>query len=322
MKTLLMNQSRRVADVVLLPLTVLCSAWVKFVVRKSFATMPLTKALFLRFGFLPVRDHYYQPLINPRKHLTTSLREERSLPGIDLNVPMQLRLLAQFDYNNELQSFPLTKSAGLEYYYDNGSFASGDSEYLYNMIRHFKPKRIVEIGSGHSTRMAINATRRNHQEDPSYACEHTCIEPYEMPWLEQTGVKVLREKVESVNRTLFQTLEKNDILFIDSSHIIRPQGDVLTEYLEIIPTLNSGVLIHIHDIFTPRDYLNEWVLEQHLLWNEQYLLEAFLSFNNSFEVLAALNYLKHHHFPEMAAKCPVLAQQPYREPGSFWIRKL
>jgi hypothetical protein len=181
---------------------------------------------------------------------------------------------------------------------------------------------MIEIGSGHSTKMAVNAVKQNQRENSGYSCEHSCIEPYEMPWLEQTSVNVIRKKVEDVELSLFKSLEEGDILFIDSSHIIRPQGDVLTEYLEILPVLKQGVLIHIHDIFTPRDYLKEWIFDDHRLWNEQYLLEAFLSFNKDFRVIGAVNYLKHHHFTELASKCPILAQQPHREPGSFWIQRV
>jgi hypothetical protein len=124
-----------------------------------------------------------------------------------------------------------------------------------------------------------------------------------------------------MDKSLFQKLGPNDILFIDSSHIIRPQGDVLFEYLELLPTLKSGVLIHVHDIFTPKDYLDEWVLDNHLLWNEQYLLEAFLTFNTQFKIIGALNYMSHHHRDQFAEKCPVFAKQPGREPGAFWMMR-
>ena len=99
-----------------------------------------------------------------------------------------------------------------------------------------------------------------------------------MGWLNDvSGIEVLRQRVEQMDKQLFLELEENDILFIDSSHMIRPQGDVLCEYLEILPTLRPGVLVHIHDIFTPRDYPDEWLIDEVKLWNEQYLLEAFLS---------------------------------------------
>ena len=131
-----------------------------------------------------------------------------------------------------------------------------------------------------------------------------------------------RELYMKVERIYAVTLDENDMLIIDSSHIIRPQGDVVTEYLEILPTLAPGVLVHIHDIFTPRDYPESWVKKDVRLWNEQYLLEAFMSFNSGFEVVAALNYLMHHYYEQFAAKCPVLRHQQGREPGAFWIRRL
>lgn len=122
---------------------------------------------------------------------------------------------------------------------------------------------------------------------------------------------------------MFRQLEANDILFIDSSHVIRPQSDVLTEYLEILPILSPGVLIHIHDIFTPYDYLDHWLIDEVKLWNEQYLLEAFLSCNPQFEIILALNYLSHRHPAMLAEKFPMLrGQVEQAEPRSFWIRKV
>ena len=116
-------------------------------------------------------------------------------------------------------------------------------------------------------------------------------------------------------------LEENDILFIDSTHVVRPGGDVLYEFLEILPTLRPGVLIHVHDIFTPRDYPDHWLIDKMLLWNEQYLLEAFLSFNDSFEVIAALYFLAHDHTEALCEAFPVFAKMhPRPEPGSFWMR--
>ena len=187
------------------------------------------------------------------------------------------------------------------------------------MIRLFKPKKLIEIGSGNSTLMARNAINKNISELMSYYCEHICVEPYEQYWLEEIGVKIIREKVEDVGIDIFKTLNENDILFIDSSHIIRPQGDVLFEYLEILPSLNKGVIIHIHDIFTPRDYLDEWFGEN--FWNEQYLLEAFLTFNRDFRIIGATNYLSHKYNKLFSSKCPIYKIQSGREPGSFYMVK-
>lgn len=300
------------------PLTYLSATWLKFV--KKSATGRINEKIFMRLGILPVLDHYYQPLINPKKHLTKSLRDDRKLPGIDFNDGEQLNLLSKFTYREELLNFPLKKNNETEFYYDNGFYESGDAEYLYNVIRHFKPVRIIEIGSGHSTLMARNAISKNKLENPGYICHHICIEPFEQPWLEKVEIELIREKVENLDTAFFQKLESNDILFIDSSHIIRPQGDVLFEYLELLPTLKPGVIIHIHDIFSPKDYPDAWVFN-HLLWNEQYLLEAFLTFNTGFRIIGALNYLTHKHRNEFAEKCPVFANQPGREPGAFWMTK-
>ncbi len=313
---------RRGLDFLLSPLTLLACWWFKYARTGGTAKkMPVSEFLFMKTGVLPVVDHYYQPLVNPKRHLTRSLRQDRPLAGIDMNETEQLALLAKFHYNEELLIFPTEKPVTQTFYYNNNSFLAGDAEYLYNVIRHYQPKRIIEVGSGHSTLMAINAVKQNRKENTSYTCEHICIEPYEMPWLEKTGVKVIRQKVEEVNKSLFETLQKDDIFFIDSSHVLRPQGDVLFEYLEVLPLLNPGVLVHIHDVFTPKDYLDEWIYDKHLLWNEQYLLEAFLTFNNRFRIVGALNYLMHHHYAAFAAKCPVLAQQGDKEPGSFWLVK-
>lgn len=306
-------------DIFASPMVLVSSLIMLLVRRTNIQRMPISKRIFLRVGIFPIRDHYHEPLFNPA-HLKNSLREDRDLKGIDWNIDAQLELLEKFNFNNELERFPVDKKNDLEFFYNNVAFASGDAEYLYNIIRYFKPKRIIEIGSGYSTMMTITAIRKNKQEDTSYSCEHVCIEPYENLWLEKLEVKVVRELVENVDKGLFSRLGKNDILFIDSSHMIRPQGDVLYEYLEILPLLNSGVLIQIHDIFTPKDYLNEWLFDEVRFWNEQYLLEGFLSFNKEFKIIGALNYLRHHHPDELSARCPIFKNQlERREPGSFWI---
>ena len=119
---------------------------------------------------------------------------------------------------------------------------------------------------------------------------------------------------------MFQELDAGDILFIDSSHMIRPQGDVVFEYLEILPTLKDGVIVHIHDIFSPRDYPADWVIDRVWFWNEQYLLEAFLTLNSDWKIIGALNYLRHNHYDKLKEKCPFLTQD--REPGSFYIQRV
>lgn len=287
--------------------------------RAGIQRMAASRWIFRSVGVFPLRNHYYDPYINIRD-LKHSLREPRPLPGIDWNLDEQFEWLDRFHYNDELLALPLKRERPLEYFYENGSFEAGDAEFLYNMIRHAKPRRLIEIGCGHSTLLAVEAERRNAAEPQGHACEHLCIEPYEQPWLERLpGVTVFRRKVEDVDREVFARLEANDILFIDSSHVIRRQGDVVFEFLEVLPLLRPGVLVQVHDIFSPRDYPLAWIELKGYMIDEQYLLEAFLSHNPQFRIIGAVNMLKCDHFKRLAEKCPILKTQPHREPGSLWL---
>lgn len=305
-------------DILLSPLVLVSALVLKFICILDMRKLFFSKHLFLLTGVYPIRDHYYEPLIN-HKHLHKPLSQERILPGIKWNEEAQLELLNSFSFQNELEIIPEDYVSDTEFNFKNGSFESGDAEYLYSLIRTKKPKRIIEIGSGHSTKIARLAIEKNAIIDSEYACDHICIEPYEMPWLEKIDVRVIRKRVEHIEIAFFNQLEMNDILFIDSSHMIRPQGDVLFEFLEIIPILKKGVIVHIHDIFSPRDYPKEWIIKENKFWNEQYLLEAFLSCNNEWEVIGALNYLKNNHYNLLKTKLPMLTND--REPGSFYIVK-
>ena len=306
-------------DIVLAPMVFPASCLLKAVRKAGIQRMPLCRHILMLVGVFPIRNHYHEPLFDSRQ-LTGPLDQDRILPGMDWNVSEQLDVLGKFHFNEELKDIPSVKSDELIFHFNNDSFESGDAEYWYNLIRLKKPARIFEIGSGNSTLMARKAISRNQQELPGYECKHLCIEPFERPWLDRLGVTVIRQRVEKVDKTMFEELEKDDILFIDSSHIIRPQGDVLFEYLQLLPLLKTGVIVHIHDIFSPRDYLGKWLTDEVKFWNEQYLLEAFLTSNVHWKIIGALNFLRHHHFQELQGKCPFLT--PDREPGSFYIQKI
>jgi predicted O-methyltransferase YrrM len=278
--------------------------------------MKLSKKIFDYVGVFPIINHYYEPLFR-EKDISKSLSFNRTLNAINFNIDNQLNNLNNYIFSQEFRDFV---DKDKSFHFGNGSYESGDAEYLYNFVRYLKPKRIIEIGSGYSSLIINNAVNKNIQESTQYKCQHICIEPFEVPWLEKTGVNVLRKKVELIDITEFQKLEDGDFLFIDSSHIIRPQGDVLYEYLEILPNLAKGVSVHIHDIFTPNDYPKEWVFDQVKLWNEQYLLEAFLSNNDSWEITGSLNLLFNNHFDELKRVCIYLTKD--RDPGAFYIKKI
>jgi predicted O-methyltransferase YrrM len=318
-RTNALNLIVRVLEILVLPITALSGIWLKAARMYGFRYLPASKWLLGRVGIMPVRDHYYEPMINP-VHLRHSLSKERNLPAVDLNVQEQLAVLEQFSYQEELMKFPLDKAGELQFYYHNASFEAGDAEYLYSILRLKKPRRIVEIGSGFSTLIARSALIENQKDVGSqYQCDHVCIEPYEQPWLEKLGTRVIRRRVEECGFELFTALDRDDVLFIDSSHVIRPQGDVLYEFLELLPLLRPGVLVHVHDIFTPRDYPRGWIVDEIRLWNEQYLLEGFLSFNSQFRIIGAVNFLTRTYPTEISRKFPILKMEIEKEPGSFWM---
>ena len=308
-----------VIDLVLAPF-VLFSAWLLEKYRKyGIKNLTRCRSVLFKTGVFPIRNHYYEPQFDfsDRK---IDFSADRDLPGIDWNVSGQLEWLQNFNHSDELNDLPQKQVQSLEFYLENGAFESGDAEYWYQIIRKVKPKRIFEIGSGNSTLMAIRAINANRQEDPAYECDHLCVEPFEMPWLEQAGVKTVRKMVEELDVDFFANLQENDILFIDSSHMIRPQGDVVFESLQLLPTLNKGVIVHVHDIFSPKNYPEAWLVDEVRFWNEQYLLEAFLTHNRHWEIIGALNFLRHNHFSELKRVAPYITSD--REPGSFYLRKL
>ena len=291
-----------------------------FVYRKlGSAKLPLTTWVLKVIGVFPIIRHYYEPLFDDSV-LTRPLSDDRTLPGINLNVSGQLSFLSKLNFSSELIEMNLDEKSddSKSFYINNESFKSGDADFLYQFIRAVKPRKIIEIGSGHSTKIARLALLRN-LADSSIRATHTCIEPYEMRWLEELKeISVVRKRVEDCDINWVNELGAGDLLFVDSSHMIRPQGDVLKEYLEIFPRLSSGVYIHIHDIFTPKDYLRSWIVEDIRFWNEQYLLEALLSNTERYEVIGALNYLMHHNYKNLKSVCPYLTSD--REPGSFYMR--
>lgn len=276
----------------------------------------ISRNLYQRLGILPITRFYYEPF-----PIADKSEKQRDL-SIDFRIEHQKQLLSQFLYQKELTHLPVIGQSGQRYYYQNNSYEFGDAEVLFSMIRHLKPNRIIEIGSGFSTLMALEAIQKNRQEDHNYACNFTCIEPYEFAWLATKPMELIRKRVEEIDIEVFKELKENDILFIDSSHVVRPHGDVLFEFLHILPSLSKGVIIHVHDIFTPNDYPADWVNKEFRLWHEQYLLEALLTGNPDFQVLLSLNYLHQMKTSELYEACPMLKQYPKSQPGAFWIKKV
>ena len=306
----------QILDLVLLPLSYLFLPVYKLIKKYGVSNFPLQVRAFKTTGIFPLQNHYYNPQFVYSKNFDAN--KIRNLQ-INFHLEQQLTNLAQLKYIDELNFKKEGDFYQGEFYLNNPAFGPGDADLYYLMIRNFQPKNIIEIGAGFSTMVALLAIEKN--KNAGLTTLITCIEPYEIKWLDSTkNIRLLREKVENISVDYFKQLQENDILFIDSSHIIRPENDVLFEYLEILPALNKGVIIHIHDIFSPRHYRSDWLQNDLRLWNEQYLLEAFLYYNDSFEIIYSLNYLKTNHFKATQQTLTNLSEQD--QPASIWLRKI
>ena len=205
------------------------------------------------------------------------------------------------------------------------------------MVRHWKPQRIVEIGSGYSTRIMAAALAANLEKDGVAGVDP---HPERLPnngW--EDLVTVVEAPVRSVELELFDSLAADDILFIDSSHVVSVGSDAVREYLQILPRLKPGVLVQVHDIFLPFDYPRDAVLNKLWFWSEQYLLQAFLAFNREFEVQWSASALQ-DRYPRVLEDCFPAWKHSYRNmpegkrhflptldgdrvwPSSFWMRRL
>lgn len=306
----------RIADFAVVAGSLVAAPLAKLQARIGPVRLPLTYKLWDAVGVTPIRFHYYEPI--PRwNQLATSALQRDPMLGVDLNVEGQLALLGNLNYAEELLCIPFEQHKNdVGFHYDNSLFGPGDAEAYYSMIRHFRPRRIIEIGGGYSTLIARLAVAKNAAD-----VEHICIEPYEQPWLDTIGLsRVIRSRVEDLPLDLFARLERNDILFIDSSHVLRTGGDVWFEYLRILPHLRPGVLVHAHDIFLPYPYPESWLTVHRRYWTEQYVLQAVLQSNSSLEIVLAMHFLSKDYPQVLGRAFPVYGLHRERNPGSFWFR--
>lgn len=253
--------------------------------------------------------HYYEPIPDFREITVAQINRQRKHTAIDFAWDDQLALLDELaDYRNELLE--------TSFDFDNSYFNGLDAAVYYSLIRHLEPQRIIEIGGGYSTRIADKALTQNRKG------KLICIEPYPEDRLVETelNVEIIRKRVEDIDVDFFSCLEANDVLFIDSSHTVKFGSDVCYEFLEILPRLNPGVWVHVHDIFFPHDYPAEWLLDRRLALNEQYLLEAFLSFNTAFSVRLANYWLCLEYLDHAARLWPKVVSTGHR-PASFWMKR-
>lgn len=276
---------------------------------------PVNFDLWQERGYHITPVHFYSPIPDTRE-LQTHITNCSTVPGIDLRVANQLMFLKEIfpRFAAEYNAFPWQSAERRQFALDNDAFGGIDSHVYYSMIRHFHPKKIIEVGSGFSTLVGAKASIMNG--DTSY----TSIDPWPREFIARgvPGVELLRKRVEEVDYAFFEQLKENDILFVDSSHVVRTGGDVSFLILEILPRLAKGVAIHFHDIYLPFEYPSEMIKDRHLFWTEQYLLHAYLVENCHARVLFASNYVAHEH-PEIVKGA--FPEAMWWGGGSFWIQK-
>ena len=293
--------------------------------RLAGGTLRAVHPILHRMGIHVGRVGFYEPVPDTRELPERLWTRTSSLPGIDLGLDAQRALVAEFAraYRSEYDALPHGPTGRAhDFYLGNEAFGAVDAEILYCMIRSHRPKRVFEIGSGYSTLLAAQALRVNAEDGSAFGVLTSC-EPYPNATL-KGGVpglaRLLETKVQDVPMSEFEALEADDILFIDSSHVLKIGSDVQFEYLEILPRLRPGVLVHMHDIFLPAEYPRDWVLREHRFWNEQYLVQAFLAFNSVFRVLWAGSAMSLAHPQVLQSAFPSFSPGVTR-PGSLWIQR-
>lgn len=269
--------------------------------------------------------HYYSPLPDKAEVERVAGRIydvplPASIPGVDLRERQQLELYSHLVKYYPLFPFEEKKKTEFRYYLDNIFFCHADAFWLFSMLLHFKPKHLIEIGSGFSSCVTLDTIENFMEIQPIL----TFIEPDPQRLLEnmgtagRDGVTLHSSPIQDVPLDVFDCLENGDFLFIDSSHVGKIGSDVLYLLFEVLPRLASGVIIHIHDMFYPFEYPIDW-LKRGWAWNEDYFVRAFLQYNNSFEILLFGNYLGKKHSQMLLKHTPVCCKNIG---GSLWLRKV
>lgn len=272
----------------------------------------------------------WSPIPDTRELNVGTWNGSLDLPGIDVNEDEQLSLLStlQNEYEEAYAGFPTTTeetSKPGEYFTRNGMFETVDGEVLYGMIREHTPDRIVQIGGGFSTRVAVRAL-----QDGEIDCRVEMFKPYRDDYLCENPPKrcdLTGRWGEAADMNVFDRLDSGDILFVDSAHVVRTGNHVARLLFEVLPRLSDGVLVHFHDIFLPYEYPKEWVVDRHMFLNEQYAVRSFLEFNDRFEVRWMGGYMHEHHQDRLTSVFesydPSLIDPDdgMHVPNSLWLEK-
>ena len=266
--------------------------------------------------------HFYSPIVEPADIARRSAAIWPAQPlvaGIDFDPAGHAHLLDEvfppllrdYAYPDELPE----RDDLREFYTRNSQFSWFDPRAAFALLRHWAPRRVIEVGSGYSSLLVADVGRRFLGPD----FRLTCIEPFPRPFLRRLpGVELIVQPVQDVDPALFDRLEPGDVLFIDSSHVAKTGSDVNRLYFDVLPRLARGVHVHVHDIFLPHDYPRDWVLDENRSWNEQYLVRALLMDSTRLRVRFGCNYAW-ATFP--AKVSPLLGLPPGQGygGGSLWM---
>lgn len=266
--------------------------------------------------------HFYSP-VPTKEEIRDYRNDEYSTVGIGWNDAVQLSYLnACKNIQTDLLSCSIDQKNEFEFYWNNSSFSHSDAAFYYSLIQIKHPKKVIEVGAGNSTKLAISSLLKQESNVSNIL---SIIEPYPSNELisiaKKHKVEIIERKIQDVPIEYFARLEENDILFYDGSHVSKFGSDVNHFIFNILPTLKSGVLIHIHDIFLPNELPSNWIDELNLFWNEQYVLHAFLMYNESFEIVFSSRYLATHHRKEMDEVLTAPLKHLGNCGGSIWIRR-
>jgi len=273
-------------------------------------------------SFFVPPGHFYSPMISVDEILENQHKiwkiNDPAISGLNLNIEKQKSVAKELKSFYNLLPFKDETSDSIRYNYINDQFSYGDGVILFGMIMSLKPKRIIEIGSGYSSALMLDTNELFFENQ----IDLTFIEPYpdrlKRLMHETERQNIIDKKIQDVDLEIFKTLGQGDILFVDSTHVVKTGSDVNTIIFDILPILQKGVIIHFHDIFYPFEYPLSWVVNDQRNWNEAYILRAFLSFNNSFKIIYFNSFITSFNDRWFSEHMPLCLKNPG---GSIWIEK-
>lgn len=264
--------------------------------------------------------HFYSPIppaSDIERHLNSIEDNPISVFGVDLRSDDILRMWKDLTPFMLDCPFPEQPTPPYRYCFSAIPYSWGDALVYHAMLRRFRPSKVIEIGSGWSTACALDTNKHFLNGET----EIKCIEPYPITVRHAlkediSSVTLIESDLQKVPISEFSSLKANDILFIDSTHVLRTGSDVAYEFLEVLPRLVPGVVVHIHDIFWPFEYPRDWLINEKRAWNELYLVRLMLLQSDRWEVLMFNDYMGKQYHDVVQRSVPNFLRNPG---GGLWL---